>query len=116
MNIYVLVLLPPQETQQRPHRVQQHLMVRNSCTVLQSATEAVLEDKTQSFPTPGKAVLDMSWHVAGPTSLSPRPEGRPPSDNQPLATTLYSSGEGYKPHMQEEPLPPVSNGMGMLEL
>lgn len=92
MNAYVLVLLPPQETQQRPHRVQQHLMVRNSCTVLESATEAVLEDKTQSFPTPGKAVLDMSWHVAGPTSLSPRPEGRPPSNNQPLATTLFIRG------------------------
>lgn len=76
-----LSVLPlPQEIKQGPHRVQQHLMVRNSCTVLQSATEAVLEDRTQSFPTLDKAVLDVSWHVAEPMSSSLGPKETPPSN------------------------------------
>lgn len=67
--------------------------------------------RTQSSPIPGKAVLDVSWHVTRPMSSSPRPEGR--SHLIPPATT--SSGEGCKPHMQE-PLPPVSNRIGLGEL
>lgn len=58
-------------------RVQQHLMVRNSCTVLLSVTEAVLDDR--------------SWHMAGPMSSSLWPEGRPPS-NMPQVPLLFRGG------------------------
>ncbi|KAG5212135.1 hypothetical protein JEQ12_014564, partial [Ovis aries] len=82
----------------------QHLMVRNSCTVLQSATEAVLEDRTQSSPTPGKAVLGRSWHVAGPC---PHPCGLRGDHHliSPASTTLQR--RGCKPHMQEALAPSV---------
>lgn len=84
----------------RGSTVQQHLMVRDGCTVLESATE-LCEDRIQSSPTAGKHLLDKSWHVAGPTTSS--------RDSSQLP--LFLRG-GCAPHMQEEPLP-LSGGMGL---
>lgn len=78
--------------------------VRRWGAVLQSATEAVLEDRTQSSPTPGKAVLGRSWHVAGPC---PHPCGLRGDHHliSPASTTLQRRGR--KPHMQEALAPSV---------
>ena len=58
--MFLSVLPLPQETAEATQSTTA-FNGQNSCTVLQSATEAVLEDRTQSSPTPGKAV----WAGAG---------------------------------------------------